>query len=161
MPSWLIVIFVALMVIGSVAWVRPSPRDKRLADYRYKAIVAGLKVSLTKMPAEPKDSGIRDDVEGASYILYDTNPKKGDEKRWAVVKVDGWMKDGLPESWCWYKEENSELAEIISNLIESCPIAITAIERTPAFSRIVWDEKEEEFDAGALKEFLTKVQVTV
>jgi hypothetical protein len=161
MPSWLIVIFVALMVIGSVAWVRPSPREKRLANFRSKAIVAGLKVSLTKMPAEPKDSGIRDDVEGASYILYDTNPKKGDEKRWAVVKFDGWIKDGLPEGWCWYKEENIKLAEVICNLIESCPITISAIERTPMFSRIVWDEKEEEFDAGALKEFITKVQGTV
>jgi hypothetical protein len=161
MPSWIIVIFVALMVIGSVAWVRPSPRDKRLADFRYKAIVAGIKVSLTKMAAEPKDSGIRDDVEGTSYILYEPTPKKGDDKRWAVVKVDGWMKDGLPEDWCWYKEQDITLAGVITNLIESCPISIVAIERTPVLSRIVWEEKAGDFDAAALKEFLVKVQSVI
>ncbi|MFT6154290.1 MAG: hypothetical protein ACJA0E_002003 [Bermanella sp.] len=161
MPSWVIVIFVVLMVIGSVAWVRPSPRDKRLADFRYKAIVAGIKVSLTKMAAEPKDSGIRDDVEGASYILYEATPKKGDEKRWAVVKVDGWIKDGLPDNWCWYKQQDIKLTEDISSLIESCPIPVVAIERTPVLSRIVWEEKADDFDANALKAFLVKVQAAV
>jgi hypothetical protein len=161
MAAWIVILLVILMVVGSVAWVRPSPRDKRLAAFRRDAIVAGIKVSLIKMVAEPRDSGIRDDIEGASYILYERSAVKGDDKKWAVVKAEGWLQDGLPESWSWYKQEDSQLAEAIVAHIKNAPIPIKAIERTPVLSRIIWDEKADAFNPEVLKEYLTAVQATV
>lgn len=160
MTVWVIILLVVMMVVGSVVWVRPSPRDKRLAEWRRDAIVAGLKVKLEGVAAEPKESGIRSDIEGVSYILYKIPPVKGDAKKWTVVKAQGWLEDGLPEEWSWYKEESNELASEICSLIESSPLPILAIERTPYLSRIVWTEAAGSFDPEQLKAFLAKVQAT-
>ena len=158
MPTWVVIIFAVLMVAGSVAWVRPSPRDKRLAEWRRDAIVSGLKVRLEGIAAEPKDSGIREDIEGVSYILYNPSAIKTDKLKWFVVKYDGWIKTGLPEDWSWHQFERAELADKISSLIKDAPLPILAIERTPNLSRIVWKEIPSDFDANILKSYLLKVQ---
>lgn len=54
MTVWLAMIFVALVVVGSVMWIRPSPRDQKLAKWRRDALVAGMKVRLQTLKAEPK-----------------------------------------------------------------------------------------------------------
>ena len=46
MAVWVVILLVVMMVVGSVVWVRPSPRDKRLALWRRDAIMSGLKVKL-------------------------------------------------------------------------------------------------------------------
>jgi hypothetical protein len=148
------------MVVGSVVWVRPSPRDQRLAEWRRKAIMSGLKVKLEGVAAEPKESGIRTDLEGVSYILYKNKPIKGDDKKWMVVNYDGWLKDELPDGWSWHKEESLNLSAALSDLIKNAPLPILAIERTPYLSRIVWNESAGDFDSEKLKDFLQIVQVT-
>ena len=160
MTVWVVILLVVMMVVGSVVWVRPSPRDKRLALWRRDAIMSGLKVKLEGLAAEPKESGIRDDVEGVSYILFKTKPTKGDEKKWSVVKAEGWMQSGLPEQWSWYRQEDQSLAETISLLIKNAPLPILAIERTPYLSRVIWKENAEHFDSQKLKDFLLQVQAT-
>ena len=62
MSTFIIVALIMLSVVGSVVWVRPSPRDQRLAKWRQQALVGGLRVNLQPLKAEPKDSGIRDDT---------------------------------------------------------------------------------------------------
>lgn len=158
MPVWVIIIFVILMVVGSVVWVRPSPRDQRLAEWRRNAIVSGLKVRLEGVAAEPKDSGIREDIEGVSYILYNVQPNKSDKKQWMVVNTDGWLKDELPEGWSWHKEESLNISGALSDLIKNAPLPILAIERTPYLSRVVWKESAASFDPETLKKYLEKVQ---
>lgn len=160
MAVWVVILLVVMMVVGSVVWVRPSPRDKRLALWRRDAIMSGLKVKLEGLAAEPKESGIRDDVEGVSYILFKVSPAKGDEKKWAVVKSEGWLQAGLPEQWSWYKEEDQSLSEALSSLIKNAPLPILAIERTPYLSRVIWKENADNFDSQKLKEFLQQVQAT-
>jgi len=159
MPPWVLVILAILIVVGSVVWVRPSPRDKKLATWRRDALVAGLKVSLQGLKAEPKHSGIRDDVEGASYILYNPASQKGDECSWAVVKTQGWLQEDLPESWSWYKENGHVPHDQVAQLILECPLDVLAIERTPVSSRVIWKENGSEFSPEVLKGFLEKVQM--
>lgn len=45
MGLW-IAIFITLVVFGSVLWVKPSPRERLLTEYRRQALVKGLKVRL-------------------------------------------------------------------------------------------------------------------
>lgn len=153
-----IVIVAILSVVGSVVWVRPSKRDVKLAKWRQEARVAGLQVKLEGLKAEPKESGIRDDVVGASYYLHLPKAKKGDEVSWAVVKTDGWLKEGLDEGWSWYLAQPSVDLVKIRALIDSSPLPIDAIERLPARSRIVWGEVGPDFNAKQLAEFLKEVQ---
>lgn len=153
------VIAVILVVVGSVVWVRPSPRDKKLAAWRQQALISGLKVKLEGFRADPKVSGIRDDIEGVSYQLFNSQPNKKDEMVWAVVLDEGWLQDHLPEGWSWYKEQPKEpLVDLIVEQIKKAPLDIIGIERTPYMSRIVWKETGKNFDPTVLKQFLNEVQ---
>lgn len=158
MTVWLAMIFVALVVVGSVMWIRPSPRDQKLAKWRRDALVAGMKVRLQTLKAEPKKSGIREDVPGVSYEWFNPEPNKADKITWALVKTDAWLKEGLPEGWSWYeKEVDIDQAKLVE-MINTLPVEVNAIERTPISSRIIWNETGKEFDAIKLKEYLKNLQ---
>lgn len=45
MGLW-VAIFITLAVLGSVLWVKPSPRDRLVTEYRRQALAKGLKVRL-------------------------------------------------------------------------------------------------------------------
>ncbi len=158
MTGLIIVIVAILSVVGSVVWVRPSKRDVKLAKWRLEARQAGLYVKLDGLVAEPKDSGIRDDIGGASYYLYETKSDKQDQLEWAVVKTQGWLQQGLPDEWSWYRQEMSLNHQQLQSLIASLPISVDAIERTPKYSRVIWGESGQDFDAQQLKLFLQQVQ---
>jgi len=158
MTALVIVMIAILSLVGSVVWVRPSKRDVKLAKWRQEARQAGLYVKLDGLAAEPKDSGIRDDVGGASYYLYETKSDKQDQLSWAVVKAQGWLQQGLPKEWSWYQREMPLNNQHLQSLIASLPISIDAIERTPKYSRVIWGESGQDFDAQQLKQFLQQVQ---
>lgn len=157
MIGFIIVIVAILSVVGSVVWVRPSKRDVKLADWRQEARQAGLHVRLEGLAAEPRESGIRDDVTGASYYLYNQQVDKKDELTWAVVNTQGWLQDDLPADWSWYRRHVLLNALDFSEVMSSLSLPIKAIERTPKYSRIIWDESGLEFDAVQLKDLLQKV----
>lgn len=158
MAVWLVMVFIALVVVGSVMWVRPSPRDQKLAKWRRDAIMAGLKVRMQTLKAEPKNSGIRDDVEGISYEWFNPEPNKTDTTTWVIVKTDAWLKDGLPQGWSWYAQEVDIDPAKIAQIIQALPMEVNAIERTPISSRVIWNESGKDFDAKALKEYLQNLQ---
>ncbi len=158
MTALVIVMVAILSLVGSVVWVRPSKRDVKLAKWRQEARLAGLYVKLDGLAAEPKDSGIREDIGGASYYLYETKSDKQDQLSWAVVKAQGWLQQGLPEEWSWYQREMPLNNQRLLSLIASLPISVDAIERTPKYSRVIWGESGQDFDAQQLKQFLQQVQ---
>ena len=158
MGVWIAMAFIALAIVGSVMWIRPSPRDQKLAKWRRDAIMAGMKVRLQTLKAEPKNSGIRDDVDGVTYEWFNPEPNKTDKTTWAIVKMDGWLQEGLPQGWSWYGKEMSVDLEKIKHIVEGLPIEVNAIERTPISSRVIWNENGKEFDAVKLKEYLQNLQ---
>lgn len=48
--EWLLIIFFLLLVAAPVMWLKPSPRQKRVARLRDLAIKAGVEVKLAKSP---------------------------------------------------------------------------------------------------------------
>nr|WP_010130564.1 hypothetical protein [Microbulbifer agarilyticus] len=53
MASWVpifAIIFAIVLVIGPVMWLKPSARDRKLAELRHKAATAGLKVQMQPLP---------------------------------------------------------------------------------------------------------------
>ena len=158
MGVWIAMVFIALAIVGSVMWIRPSPRDQKLAKWRRDAIMAGMKVRLQTLKAEPKNSGIRDDVDGVTYEWFNPEPNKTDKTTWAIVKMDGWLQEGLPQGWSWYGKEMPIDLEKIKHIVEGLPIEVNAIERTPISSRVIWNENGKEFDAVKLKEYLQNLQ---
>jgi hypothetical protein len=100
MTPLIIVVFIVLALFGSVYMLKPSPRQRRLAELRLDAIKLGLHVKLQTFKTDSQKMGVRDDVIGARYERF--NPTiKSQAMRWCIVRQAGWEQEGLPEGWSW------------------------------------------------------------
>lgn len=158
----LIAILACMMVLGGALWIKPSKRDAKIAVWRRNAIVAGMQVRLKGIEAEPKNTGIREDVYGVSYIAHNNDLHKKAVQEWAVVQADGWYNDDLPVGWAWHghKPESAEYRQHVASLLAQSPYPVVALERTTNFVRFVWLENGDSFDAAVLKKYLADLQVS-
>jgi hypothetical protein len=69
MSGFLIALFICLALAGSVMWVMPSPRDRRLAEMRQAALGKGIKVRLLDRKMADALFGWLPDYRG--YCLYE------------------------------------------------------------------------------------------
>jgi hypothetical protein len=105
--SWLIPLAVVLLVFGSVYWMKPSPRDSRLAALRLDAIKAGLQVRYYRFQADGAKTGVREDITGTSYTLVFRQPahdegKPRHELLFRIVGQPAWETAGLPQGLSWH-----------------------------------------------------------
>ena len=100
MTPLIIVVLIALAVCGSVAMLKPSPRQQRLAKLRMDAIKLGLHVKLETFKVDSKKMGVRDDIVATRYERF-IPEIKSHALRWCVVRQAGWEQEGLPEGWSW------------------------------------------------------------
>ncbi|MFT7411109.1 MAG: hypothetical protein ACI9EX_001714 [Oleispira sp.] len=119
MNPLIIVVFIILAVFGSVYMLKPSPRQKRLAELRLDAIKLGLQVKLKTFKTDSKKMGVRDDVMGTRYERF--NPAiKSQAMRWCIVRQAGWEQEGLPEGWSWnnlvVRPNSEKLSELLSKV---------------------------------------------
>lgn len=119
MNPLIIVVFIVLAVFGSVYMLKPSPRQKRLAELRLDAIKLGLQVKLKTFKTDSKKMGVRDDVMGTRYERF--NPAiKSQAMRWCIVRQAGWEQEGLPEGWSWnnlvVRPNSEKLSELLSKV---------------------------------------------
>jgi hypothetical protein len=100
MTPLIIVVFIVLALFGSVYMLKPSPRQRRLAELRLDAIKLGLHVKLQTFKTDSQKMGLRDEVMGTRYERF--NPAiKSQALRWCIVRQAGWEQEGLPEGWSW------------------------------------------------------------
>lgn len=103
--TWLIFIFAGLVIFGSVYWLKPSPRDTRLANLRLDAIKLGLQVRQQTFKVDAAKTGIRDDIAGTSYTLMRAlshSDKQTDSLKYRLVGQSGWETDGLSDGLAWH-----------------------------------------------------------
>lgn len=100
MTPLIIVVLILLAVFGSVAMLKPSPRQQRLAKLRMDAIKIGLHVKLDTLKVDSKKMGVRDNIVAARYERFNSEIKS-QSLRWSVVRQAGWEHEGLPEGWSW------------------------------------------------------------
>jgi len=127
---WPIAILVGLIVFGSVYWLKPSPRDTRLAALRLDAIKRKLQVRQFTFKPDSAKTGVRDEFTGTSYTLMDPSPKKreGGQLLWRVVGQAGWDTDGLPEGIAWHNPGTPEDAALLSRLLKDLPDDLLLLE---------------------------------
>lgn len=127
---WPIAILVGLVVFGSVYWLKPSPRDKRLADLRLDAIKRKLHVRQYTFKPDSAKTGIRDDFTGTNYTLMDPKPKKrgSGELLLRIVGQQGWDTEGLPEGLSWHDKGSEEDAKLVSDLIKDLSDEVLLLE---------------------------------
>ena len=111
---WPVAILVVLVVFGSVYWLKPSPRDKRLAELRLDAIKRRLQVRQFTFKPESAKNGVRDDITGTSYTLLNQEKRNGGELLARVAGQQGWDSEGLPEGMSWHDKASPTLAAKIA-----------------------------------------------
>lgn len=127
MSPLVIVIFITLAVFGSVYMLKPSPRQKRLADLRLDAIKLGLQVKLDTFKADSKKTGVRDDITATRYQRY--KPEiKSQVLRWCVVRQGGWDQEGLSEGWSWHNQQVSPDLDMLNSLLNELADDVLMIE---------------------------------
>lgn len=116
-----IVVFIILAVFGSVYMLKPSPRQKRLAELRLEAIKLGLQVKLETFKVDSKKMGVRDDITATRYQRFNA-AVKSQKLRWCIVRQEGWEQEGLAEGWCWnalaVQPDLTRLAELLEQLTD-------------------------------------------
>jgi hypothetical protein len=127
MSPIIIVVFIFLAVFGSVYMLKPSPRQRRLAELRMDAIKLGLHIKLETFKVDSKKMGVRDDITATRYERYDLDVKS-QAIRWCVVRQEGWEQEGLPVGWSWHNTDQSPDLEKLNALLSQVSEDVQLIE---------------------------------
>lgn len=153
---WPIAILIGLIVFGSVYWLKPSPRDTRLAALRLDAIKRHMQVRQFTFKPESAKNGVRDAVTGITYTLVNNNKRDKAVLLWRVVGQAGWESEGLPEGLAWHDRGSAADAELLTSLLPALQDNILLLE---VFSNRVTLMAAENKAATAegYEQFLTKI----
>ena len=128
-----IVVLSIMMVYGTVMWVRPSAKDRRLADLRMKALKAGIKVQQGHID----DLSIEGRVNRASrpvlfYRLLKNNP---DRPTVTLLKTTGESGIYLPDGWAWEHDKRlpADAIQSITPFLVSLPDSVFGVEMSPGY----------------------------
>ena len=139
MASWVpivVIIFAVVLVIGPVMWLKPSSRDRKLAELRQKAAGAGLKVQMQSLP-EALGQGT-----AATYFSQWRNPRRL-STGWALELQRMSHEMHFHGRWDWRKGRAApEAAQAALNeLIDLLPGDATAVFANDSGLGVQWRER--------------------
>lgn len=133
-----------LVIVGAVLWVKPSPRERRLAQLRQQALMDGFKVQQRRVP----DLSIEGRVNGQETHLtfYRKYCKSNFDQIYNILRTTGESGIHLPVGWIW--EENLRLPENkrspVQHLLSELPESVLGIELAPDYVGVAWDERSKD-----------------
>ncbi len=146
--EWVISIAVMLSLLGSIMWIRPSPREKLISEIRLHARKLGFTVQLaqvetTRGKGEMEPQKLR--LPAYRFPRKElTKTEKGKWICWQVFRTENVANRGLPSGWSWKTGEfevTQEMCEMISQLIEKLPAGVKALESSPIQFTVYWREE--------------------
>ncbi len=142
MIAWAVVILSVFMVYGTVMWVRPSAKDRRLADLRLKAMKAGVKVQQGHID----DLSVDGRVNKLSRHVYFYRLLKNHSRRptATLLRTTGESGIYLPDGWTWERgcRLSTDLTALIVPILADQPDTVFALEMSPGYVGIAWDERD-------------------
>ena len=160
MDLWVIVAgFALLMVLGSIVWIMPSKRDRRIARLRQAAILKGVRVKLMDFPVINMSGRVEEaSVSGAAYSLCDFD-FSGVHAGWMLIRNLGEAEES-PEGWGWYINQSSlpePVISHISHLLEKYQDQLLAVSILSGSVSLGWNEQGAEEDLDEFKLWGTKL----
>lgn len=145
--KYIFILVVIALIVGPVAWLRPSPADRRRERLRSRARHLGLQVNLCELPQTHRQQVRRERPEmGASYSLRDPE-RVLPSGRWLRDEGGEWqLPDGLPP----LASDRDWLATLNSAL----PASVVALERGGVVISVFWREHGNETAVEAIAEVL-------
>lgn len=140
---YLLILFGVALVIGPVLWLRPSPRDKHLAELRQSAVSNGLTVQV---PLKDDKAWIREfpEIESHKLVRYMV-PLIGDKiKEQKLSPALGLYYHHEPNGWRPLGSSHGVLSEEILNCLADVADAqwANALEVKRGSVAIYWQENE-------------------
>ncbi|WP_181954058.1 hypothetical protein ACONUD_04320 [Microbulbifer harenosus] len=159
MSSWLpiiIIIFAVTLVIGPVMWLKPSSRDKKLADLRQRAASSGLKVQIQPLP-ESQGKGT-----AAVYFSQWRNPRRL-QSGWGLELQRMPHDLNFDGVWDWRnKREAPEVAKpSLKELVSMLPADATAIFANDAGLGVQWQERSGDRGLDAILHALSAMRPVI
>lgn len=149
--SWSVVVLIILvfaMMVGPILMIRPSPRDRRIAELRAKASKLGLRVSMQSL-------------QKANFAVYEL--PWGREEHTKLVGVE-WMLERqsythevhFADWWQWQGEGRPPAPSLPLLLarMQAMPEGVAAVEATRLGLRCYWSEAGGEQRLLQLEEWL-------
>lgn len=162
--KWAIIILIMLSLVGSMMWVRPTPRQRFQAELRSKAKPLGFLVQMVRLTA-PRAQGEME-AEQYSVMAYRLQRTHADKKAagqlepWHAFHVSSIADTGLPAGWSWGFGENvlSESAlALLAEIIAALPVGVSSIESTPIQVTAHWNEEGTVEDLELIKGQLQRI----
>ena len=130
---WIILVLIMMALIGSIFWLKPSPRDQRLADLRLQAMKLGISVKHQTFNPESAKNGVRDTISGTTYSLFNEDAKAPKEIIFRIVRQMGWDNELLPTDYSWHDKVSKEKfdwfrAINLEQLLQGCDDTLKLIE---------------------------------
>lgn len=130
---WIILVLIMMALIGSVFWLKPSPRDQRLADLRLQAMKLGLSVKHLTFDPESAKNGVRDKISGTTYSLFVEDSKAPKDIIFRIVRQIGWDNELLPAEFSWHDKVSPEKTDWfcalkMDELLQACDDSLKLIE---------------------------------
>lgn len=145
--EWVISIVVMLSLIGSIMWIRPSPRERMLSRIRLHARQLGFTVQIANLETtRGKGEMEPEKIRVPAYRML-RNDLSRDEKEnwqsWQIFRTENVANQGLPEGWSWKRGEyelSDDTCQQITQLIQRLPSEVIALESSPIHFSVYWRE---------------------
>lgn len=133
MTFTIVTVAVIFMIIGSIYWLRPSPRETRLASLRFDAIRAGMQVREYTFKPDSAKNGVRDDIRATSYSYNkpssgEADGQKSGALKYRVVRQAAWDSEWLPDGLYWHDKGSEQDAQQVQAFLSSLDDEVLMLE---------------------------------
>lgn len=157
--AWLIILGAMALLVGGIAFLRPSPRERQQAQLRGQALQAGLGVKLKRLQRPGQ-------LEAESLAVYSLARSPAQLERFrahpaaflAVRAADGGL-DRIGEEWQFLESDagaralNGALADLTAGL----PADIVGLSSGPGGVGVYWNERVGAVSVAELGDLLRKL----
>lgn len=122
MQVWMVGVGLAfLMIVGSILWIMPSKRDRRIAKLRQAAILRGIKVKLMKYPMINLSGRVEEGVIDAAAYAFKGIDEEEITAGWMLIKsyqspTEQESDSAAPEGWAWYINQQALSDDVMSHV---------------------------------------------
>ena len=152
--TYLVFILPVLVIIGAFMWLKPSPRDQRLAQLRSNALISGFRITSLKVNDNSEQGRVNQTQQIVTLYEVSLVPSKESLSEFIVQRTSGESGAYLPSGWAW--EARSELSaehyQALADLLASLPEAINLLALNRSAVGLCWDEMDEAVAYDQLKQ---------
>lgn len=148
MLNYLIILILIAVVVGPIFGLMPSSKQKRQVKLRDKAMELGFHVKICQLPQLHRAQVRKEDsVEGVAYRLP-RNTKNRNERAVGSDQQLLCLRDGSEQD---QPKSPNPLYTCLAETLEELPSDVVAVELTPLWYGVYWQERGTEEDVAIIK----------